>query len=255
MHEWLSECSIFIWISWSCLQRVRYVHQFVFVEGWGLLSQFPPFRHFPHFQHCQNTCLLLNILFMFNRCGRSSAAMAPVKYNCNLNNLRGTFTRSKILLTEKLTNGALVTPTPDWRLTFCKRWWQYHYVQDLDVYYRWSKLEVDQNCILVAETSQFVQDWKPNYCVNIIRTFGNRCLSAIGGGNRWSRFAGWVQLSAEAAWPPRNTTSATLCAQVTMRLIFGLQYDFLNHNDVMIIGTYFFLRKGTRKTTTDTKMG
>ena len=45
-----------------------------------------------------------------------------------------------------------------------------------------------------------------------IRTFGNRCLSAIGGENRWSRFAGWVQLSAEAAWPPRNTTSATLCA-------------------------------------------
>ena len=45
------------------------------------------------------------------------------------------------------------------------------------------------------------------------RTFGNRCLSAIGGGNRWSRFAGLVQLSAEAAWPPRSTTIATLCAQ------------------------------------------
>ena len=38
-------------------------------------------------------------------------------------------------------------------------------------------------------------------------------------------------------------------------MVFGLQYDFLNHNDVLIIGTYFFLRKGTRKTTTDTKMG
>ena len=49
-------------------------------------------------------------------------------------------------------------------------------------------------------------------CTTAIRTFGNRCLSAIGGENRWSRFAGWVQLSAEAAWPPRNTTSATLCA-------------------------------------------
>ena len=52
-----------------------------------------------------------------------------------------------------------------------------------------------------------------------IRTFGNRCLSAIGGGNRWSRFAGWVQLSAEAAWPPRRTASATLCVQATMRLM------------------------------------
>ena len=38
-------------------------------------------------------------------------------------------------------------------------------------------------------------------------------------------------------------------------MVFGFQYDFLNHNDVLIIGTYFFLRKGTRKTTTDTKMG
>ena len=50
-----------------------------------------------------------------------------------------------------------------------------------------------------------------------IRTFGNRCLSAIGGGNQWSRFAGWVQLSAEAAWPPQSTARATLCAQTPRR--------------------------------------
>ena len=107
----------------------------------------------------------------------------------------------------------------------------------------------------------------------LIRTFSNRCLSAIGGGNQWSRFAGWVQLSAEADWPLRSAASATLCAQATMRLmimiynagnlhklwpcndmVFGLQCGFLNHNDVLIIGTYFFLMKGMRKTTTDTKM-
>ena len=57
-----------------------------------------------------------------------------------------------------------------------------------------------------------------------IRTFGNRCLSAIGGGNRWSRFAGWVQLSAEAAWPPRSTASATLCAQATMWLMIMIYH-------------------------------
>ena len=34
---------------------------------------------------------------------------------------------------------------------------------------------------------------------NTIPTFGNRCLSAIGGGKQRSRLAGWVQLSAEAA--------------------------------------------------------
>ena len=39
--------------------------------------------------------------------------MTPVKYECDTNNLTGTSARSKILLTEKLANGALVTPTPE----------------------------------------------------------------------------------------------------------------------------------------------
>ena len=34
------------------------------------------------------------------------------QYECDANNLTGTFAGSKIVLTEKLTNGALVTPTP-----------------------------------------------------------------------------------------------------------------------------------------------
>ena len=51
-------------------------------------------------------------MFIFDRCRRSSAAVTPVKYECDANNLTGSFARSKILLTGKLTNGALVTPTP-----------------------------------------------------------------------------------------------------------------------------------------------
>ena len=47
--------------------------------------------------------------------------------------------------------------------------------------------------------------------------FGNRCLSAIGGGKQRSRLAGWMQLSAEATPPapgPHGVpASATLCAQ------------------------------------------
>ena len=43
---------------------------------------------------------------------RSSAAVIPVKYECDSKNLTGTFARSEILLTEQLTNGALVTPIP-----------------------------------------------------------------------------------------------------------------------------------------------
>ena len=82
------------------------------LQGWGLLSQFHPFRYFLHFQHCQNTRTLLNITFIFDRCHRSSAVVAPVKYNCDSSNSRDTFAGSKILLTGKLLNGALVTPTP-----------------------------------------------------------------------------------------------------------------------------------------------
>ena len=44
-----------------------------------------------------------------------------------------------------------------------------------------------------------------NIVTKLIPTFGNRCLSAIGGGKQWSRLVGWVQLSAEAApgpWVP-----------------------------------------------------
>ena len=62
------------------------------------------------FQNYQNTHYLLKITFIFDRCRRSSAAVAPVKYKCDSNNLRITFARSKILLTEKLTNGPLVPP-------------------------------------------------------------------------------------------------------------------------------------------------
>ena len=72
----------------------------------------------PIFQHCQNTGYLLNIIFIFDRCCRTSAAVTPVKYECDANNLTGTFAISKILLTEKLTNGALVTPTPVMRKMF-----------------------------------------------------------------------------------------------------------------------------------------
>ena len=39
--------------------------------------------------------------------------MTPVKYKCAAKNLTSTFAGLKIVLTEKLTNGALVTPTPD----------------------------------------------------------------------------------------------------------------------------------------------
>ena len=80
--------------------------------GGGYLANFLRSVFFRIFQYHQNTRYLLNIAFIFDRCRRSSAAVAPVKYKFDSNNVRGTFARTKILLTEKLTNGALVTPTP-----------------------------------------------------------------------------------------------------------------------------------------------
>ena len=50
-----------------------------------------------------------------------AAAVTPVKYECDAKNLTGTFARSKILLMEELTNGVLVTPTPDLQIF---RWTQ-----------------------------------------------------------------------------------------------------------------------------------
>ena len=74
------------------------------------ISSVPLFSEF--FQYYQSTRYLLNITLIFDRCHRSSAVVTPVKYKCDSDNLRATFARTKILLKEKITNGALVTPTP-----------------------------------------------------------------------------------------------------------------------------------------------
>ena len=78
--------------------------------GWGLLNQFPQFRYYLIFSTLSNTHYVLNITFIFGRCHCSPAAETPAKYECDSKNLTDTFARSNILLTEKLTNGALVTP-------------------------------------------------------------------------------------------------------------------------------------------------
>ena len=80
-------------------------------QGLGLRSQFPLFHYFLNFS-ALSKCWLLNIMFIIDRCHRSWAAETPVKYECDLKNLIGTFAWLKILLAEKLMNGALETPTP-----------------------------------------------------------------------------------------------------------------------------------------------
>ena len=55
---------------------------------------------------------LLNITFIFDRYHCSWAAVIPAKYECDSKNPTSTFEISNFSITEKLTNGALVTPTP-----------------------------------------------------------------------------------------------------------------------------------------------
>ena len=49
---------------------------------------------------------------IYDICCRSSAAVTPVKDECDQKNQIDTFARFKILLMEKLTKAALITPIP-----------------------------------------------------------------------------------------------------------------------------------------------
>ena len=105
-----SQCKKLCKCWYSSKVNFSYLHQ-----GFGLLSQWSPFRYYPNFSALSKRTLAIeyHITIISDRCRRSSAAVAPAKYKCDSNNLRGIFARSKIFLTEKLTNRALVTPTPD----------------------------------------------------------------------------------------------------------------------------------------------
>ena len=82
-------------------------------QGWGLLSQFSPFRSFPVFHDDQYTSYLHDTTFIFDRCHWISAAETPDKYERDWKYVAYIFAKPKIFVTDKLTNGALVTSTPD----------------------------------------------------------------------------------------------------------------------------------------------
>ena len=89
-------------------ERDQWPHQ-----GWGLLSRFPPFLYFANFSTSPkymlaigypiHICQVLSQLSCGDTCQIWMWFEACNKY----------FWRSKILLTEKLTNGTLVTPISD----------------------------------------------------------------------------------------------------------------------------------------------
>ena len=87
-------------ISGACDQEVR------------SLSQFLPFSYFSLFRRCQNTRELLKYHACIWRVSPQLSCDNTDKYEHDSKDLAGTFTRSKILLTEKYSNGDLVTHTP-----------------------------------------------------------------------------------------------------------------------------------------------
>ena len=120
--------SIFLAFLWSGLPSqtkscADFVEIFVIGLGWGLPSQFLPFRYFLNFFSIVKT----HVSYWISRSYLTGVAAdqlrgwgwggggggAPVKCKRDSKNVRGIYARSKILLAEKLTNGALVTPPSD----------------------------------------------------------------------------------------------------------------------------------------------
>ena len=77
---------------------------------WELLSSFSRTVISLIFPNCQSTLCLLNMPFICDICRRSSAAVTPVRNECDSKNLISNFTRTSILLTGFLTNGNFVNP-------------------------------------------------------------------------------------------------------------------------------------------------
>ena len=67
MKQELQCLSEYIWIIKPWQNNIQLGDQ-----GWGLLSQFSPFRYFPIFPNDQNSGYLYDIKFKFGRCHRSS---------------------------------------------------------------------------------------------------------------------------------------------------------------------------------------
>ena len=103
-----------LWVrpSWSATTSLSHMQHTMFTDEQtrvGVTKPISSVRLFSYFFSIVKHMLTIKLhLYIWQA---SPAMVAPVKCKCDSNNLRDTLTRSKILLTEKLTNGALVTPT------------------------------------------------------------------------------------------------------------------------------------------------
>ena len=89
-------------LEWYCLQ----------VLGWGLLSQFSPFRYFPHFPLLSKQMLAIEYHVYIWQVSPQLSCSDTCQIWMWFKESNRYFCKIKILLTEKLANGALITPTP-----------------------------------------------------------------------------------------------------------------------------------------------
>ena len=101
-------------------EAVAYVWT-ILTWGGGYSANFLRSVIFPFLRNDENNGYLNDIKFIFGRCHRSWAAETPGKYEHDWKYLTYTFAKSKFPVTEKLTNGALVTPTPSLHPTLVRR--------------------------------------------------------------------------------------------------------------------------------------
>ena len=104
--EFYFGCCCAIWYIFMLYSTIQVLRIF---NVWGLLSRIPPFHYFPSISVLSKH--LWNIAFIFDKCHCRLDAVTPVKNQCDLKDLTGNFVASKVHLTKKFMNGALVTPT------------------------------------------------------------------------------------------------------------------------------------------------
>ena len=91
--------SITLLISYVCKCTITWWNLLVCWRGFVcLIYVLPPFHYFPNFSALSKYTLAITFTFIFDRCHRSLAAVAPVKHQCETKNPTGTFARSKILV-------------------------------------------------------------------------------------------------------------------------------------------------------------
>ena len=161
--------------------------------GVGVTKPFfsvPLFSHF--FPNDQNSDYLYDIKFIFDSCHRSWAAETPGIYEHDRNYLTYTFAKTKFPVTEKLANGALVTPIPgETSAPLLQKCIRFHigFIQDRDNYCASVKIITQGSKLIfsdmgytaygilsVSSTSRMISQANENNWIQTPWTHNNFCL-------------------------------------------------------------------------------